>query len=44
MIDEYLAAAELPEEYAQSVVEWEQCKPDRYVVEYHLKKGLCSSM
>lgn len=39
IIDEYLAAAELPDEYAHIVAGWKQCKPGRYVLERHLKKG-----
>ena len=39
VIEEYLAAAELPNEYAQIVAGWKQCKPDRYILERHLKKG-----
>ena len=43
IIEEYLAAAELPEEYAQIVAGWKQCKPGRYILECHLKKVSCSS-
>ena len=39
VIVDYLAAADLPEEYAQIVAEWQRCKPGRYLVERHLKKG-----
>ena len=39
VIDEYLAVAELPNEYAQIVAGWKQCKPGRYILERHLKKG-----
>ena len=39
VIEEYLAEAELPEEYAQIVAGWKQCKPGRYILERHLKKG-----
>lgn len=39
MIEEYLAAAELPNEYAHIVADWKQCKPGRYILERHLKKG-----
>ena len=39
VIEEYLAAAELPNEYAQIVAGWKQCKPGRYILERHLKKG-----
>ena len=37
--EEYLAIAELPKEYAQIVAGWKQCKPGRYILERHLKKG-----
>ena len=39
VIEEYLAEAELPEEYAQIVAGWKRCKPGRYILERHLKKG-----
>ena len=39
VIDEYLAVAELPNEYAQIVAGWKQCKSGRYILERHLKKG-----
>lgn len=39
VIDEYLAAADLPEEDAQIVAGWKRCKPGRYILERHLKKG-----
>ena len=39
VIEEYLAAAELPEEHAQIVAGWKRCKPGRYILERHLKKG-----
>ena len=39
VIEEYLAEAGLPEEYAQIVAGWKQCKPGRYLLERHLKKG-----
>ena len=39
VIEEYLAVAELPNEYAQIVAGWKQCKPGRYILERHLKKG-----
>lgn len=39
VIDEYLAAAELPSEHAQIVAGWKQCKQGRFIVERHLKKG-----
>jgi len=39
VIDDYLTSAGLPEEYAQIVAGWKRCKPDRYILERHLKKG-----
>ena len=39
VVEEYLAAAELPEEHAQIVADWKRCKPGRYILERHLKKG-----
>lgn len=39
VIEEYLAVAELPKEYAQIVSGWKQCKQGRYILERHLKKG-----
>ena len=39
IIEEYLAVAELPDEYAHIVAGWKQCKPGRYVLERHLKRG-----
>ena len=39
VIEEYLAAVELPKEYAQIVAGWKQCKRGRYILERHLKKG-----
>ena len=39
VIEECLAAAELPNEYAQIVAGWKQCKSGRYILERHLKKG-----
>ena len=39
MLMEYLAEAQLPEEQAQIVAGWEQCKPGKYIMERHLKKG-----
>ena len=39
VIEEYLTVAELPNEYAQIVAGWKQCKPGRYILERHLKKG-----
>ena len=39
VIEEYLAAAKLPNEHAQIVAGWKQRKPGRYILERHLKKG-----
>ena len=39
VIEEFLAEAELPKEYAQIVAGWKQCRPGRYILERHLKKG-----
>lgn len=39
VIEEYIAAAELPNEYVQIVAGWKQCKPGKYILERHLKKG-----
>lgn len=39
VLEEYLAEAELPEEYKQIVAGWKRCKPGRYILERHLKKG-----
>ena len=39
VIEEYLAMAKLPDEHAQIVAGWKQCKSGRYILERHLKKG-----
>lgn len=39
ILEDYLAEAELPEEHRQIVAGWRQCKPGRYLLERHLKKG-----
>ena len=39
VIEEYLAAAKLPNEHAQIVAGWKQCKSGRYILERHIKKG-----
>lgn len=39
VIKEYLASTALPDEYAQIVAGWAQCKRGRYILERHLKKG-----
>lgn len=39
VLEEYLAAAKLPKEYAQIVASWKRCKSGRYILEGHLKKG-----
>lgn len=41
MLREYLAEAQLPEEQAQIVAGWEQCKPGKYIMGRHLKKVPC---
>ena len=39
VLEEYLAVADLPENHAQIVEGWQRCRPGRYLVERHLKKG-----
>lgn len=39
ILDAYLSETELPEEYAQIIASWKQCKAGRFIVERHLKKG-----
>ena len=39
VIEEYLAVAELLKEDAQIVADWKRCRPGRYILERHLKKG-----
>ena len=39
VIEKYLAAAELPNEYVQIVTGWKQRKSGRHILERHLKKG-----
>ena len=39
VLKEYLSEAQLPEEQAQIVAGWERCKPGKYIMERHLKKG-----
>ena len=39
VIEEYLAAAKLPSEYTHIVAGWKRCKPGRYILERHLKRG-----
>lgn len=39
VLQEYIAYAKLPEEQAQIVAGWAQCKPGKYIMERHLKKG-----
>ena len=39
VLQEYIAYAKLPEEQAQIVAGGGQCKPGKYIVERHLKKG-----
>lgn len=39
VIEEYLEVSKLPDEYAQVVAGWKRCKPGRYILERHLKRG-----
>ena len=39
VIEEYLATANLSDEHVQIVAGWVQCKPGKYILERHLKKG-----
>ena len=39
VIEEYLAVAKLPNEHAKIVAGWKHCKPGKYILERHLKKG-----
>lgn len=39
VIDEYLAAVDLPHEHSEIIAGWKRCKPGRYILERHLKKG-----
>ena len=39
VLEGYPAVAELPEEDAQIVAGWQHCRPGRYILERHLKKG-----
>lgn len=39
IFDEYIAAADLPPSHAQIVASWKRCRPGRYILERHLKKG-----
>lgn len=39
ILETYLSETELPEEHAQIIASWKQCKTGRFVVERHLKKG-----
>ena len=38
-IDFYLSEAELPDEYAQIIAGWKQCKAGIFVLERHLQQG-----
>lgn len=39
IIDEYLSTAELTCEDSHILAGWKQCRPGRYILERHLKKG-----
>ena len=39
VIDEYLAEAALSEEHCEIVTGWKKCRPGKYILERHLKKG-----
>lgn len=39
IIDAYLSEAELPDEHAQIVASWKQCKTGFFVIERHLENG-----
>ena len=39
VIDEYLSEAALPEEHCEIVTGWKKCRPGKYILERHLKKG-----
>lgn len=39
VIDEYLAEADLSEEHREIVAGWKRCRPGKYILERHLKKG-----
>jgi len=39
VIDEYLAYAGLSEEHHEIVAGWKKCRPGKYILERHLKKG-----
>ena len=39
VIDEYLSEAALPAEHCEIVIGWKKCRPGKYILERHLKKG-----
>ena len=39
VIDEYLTEAALPAEHCEIVTGWKKCRPGKYILERHLKKG-----
>ena len=39
VIDEYLVEANLSEEHCEIVTGWKKCRPGKYILERHLKKG-----
>ena len=39
ILDAYLSETELPEEHAQIIASWKRCRPGKYILERHLKKG-----
>ena len=39
VIDEYLSEAALPAEHCEIVIRWKKCRPGKYILERHLRKG-----
>ena len=39
VIDEYLSEAALPTEHCEIIIGWKKCRPGKYILERHLKKG-----
>ena len=39
VIDEYLSEAALPAEHCEIVIGWKKCRPGKYILERHLRKG-----
>jgi len=39
IIDEYLVKADLSEEHCEIITGWKKCRPGKYILERHLKKG-----